>query len=134
MSIEQYLVFSWPDLVAVGWLGLCWAGYSRFARLKARTTHCIASTLHYHRKQWMRAMMYREQRISDAALLSNLERNASFLASTAILVIAGLVTSVVSVDKVHGMLASMPFFNTSASPHQLQIKLMLLLVIFVDRR
>lgn len=131
MSIEAYLVLSWPDVIAVVWLSVCWLGYARFARLQARKTHCIASTLHYHRKQWMRAMMLRDQRVSDTALLSNLERNASFLASTAILVIAGLVTSVVSVDKVHGMLQSMPFFNSAASPYQLQFKLMLLLMIFV---
>ena len=119
------------DLGASIWLFGCWFLYSVIARRRARHSFCIASVLHKYRQQWMENMMQRENRIADASLLSNLERNASFLASTAILVIAGLVTTLASVEKVHAMLETVPFFNVHASPVQLQFKIIVLLMIFI---
>ena len=119
------------DWLAALWLVSVWMGYSLFARRRARTSFCIASALHYHRQQWMLAMLMRNNHITDASLLTSLERNASFLASTAILVIAGLVTTLASLEKVYIMLAQVPFARTDLSPLKLQFKLLALLVIHV---
>lgn len=119
------------DLVGALWLLGCWAGYAAFAKRKARTTFCIASVLHHYRKQWMRSMIRRENRITDASLLSSLERNASFLASTAMLIIAGLVTTLASVETVHATLATVPLTHQDQTPLQLQFKVMLLLLIYI---
>lgn len=121
----------WLDLVGTLWLMVSWVGYSVFARKRARQTHCIASVLHAYRKQWMLSMLQRDNRIADASLLSNLERNASFLASTAILIIAGLVTTLASIEKVHTMLIAVPFSEVELSPEQLQFKVTLLLLVFI---
>lgn len=125
--VSQHLV----DILAATWLFLCWVGYSEFARRRAKTTFCIASVLHIQRKQWMLLLLQRDNRITDASLLANLERNASFLASTAILIIAGLVTTLASIEKVHAMLLTVPFSETGVSPLQLQFKIVLLLMIFI---
>ncbi len=76
-------------------------------------------------------MLARENRIADASLLSNLERNASFLASTAILIIAGLVTTLASIEKVHSMLSAVPFSHSNLSPMVLQFKILVMLMIFI---
>lgn len=119
------------DLAAALWLLGCWAGYAAFAKRRARTTFCISSVLHHYRKQWMYSMMRRENRITDASLLSSLERNASFLASTAMLIIAGLVTTLASIETVHATLTTVPFSRLTQTPLQLQFKVMLLLLIYI---
>lgn len=102
-----------------------------FARKRARKAFCIASVLHKYRQQWMLRMLCRENRIADASLLSNLERNASFLASTAILIIAGLMTALASTEKVHALISSLPFSHPNLSAHQVQFKILVLLLINV---
>lgn len=126
MTPHDYL-----NIGAAFWLLICWAGYARFARKRARTDHCLASVLHVYRKNWMIEMLSRENRIADTALIASLERNVSFLASTSILIIAGFVTIMASIDKVYITITALPFANESMSAHQLQLKIILLLVIYV---
>ena len=131
MPVISWLLDHAADVAATLWLFLCWGGYTVFARKRAKNTFCIASVLHSYRQQWMVSMLRRSNRVADASLLSNLERNASFLASTAILVIAGLVTTLASVEKVHAMLVAMPISQSHLSPLQLQFKITLLLLIYI---
>lgn len=119
------------DAFAAFWLIFCWLGYTIFARKRARRSFCLASVLHYHRRAWMTAMLQRDVRVGDASLLSNLERNTSFLASTTIFIIAGLVTILASIDKVYAMLQAVPFAQGHISLLQLQFKVVLLLLIYI---
>jgi uncharacterized membrane protein len=129
--MADWLTLYGLDLFAAFWLLGCWAGYAAFAKRQARTSFCISSVLHFYRKQWMFSVLRRENRITDASLLSSLERNASFLASTAMLIIAGLVTTLASVDTVHATLMTVPFSRLGQTPLQLQFKVMLLLLIYI---
>ncbi|UTF61605.1 DUF599 domain-containing protein [Gilvimarinus sp. DA14] len=123
--------YDWINIGAAIWLFAAWTGYARFARHRARTDHCLASVLHIYRKSWMIEMLGRQNRIADTALIASLERNVSFLASTAILIIAGLITIMASIDKVYLTISALPFANESMSPRQLQLKVILLLLIYV---
>ena len=75
MSFNDYYL---PHLLAVVWFVICWVGYTRYAQAKGRTTPCLASVLHLYREDWMRRMLLRDNRIADANVIGNLERNASF--------------------------------------------------------
>ena len=75
MSIPSHLL---PHLIAVAWFVLCWAGYTRYASWRGRDTACLASVLHLYRQDWMRRMLLRDNRIADANVIGNLERNAAF--------------------------------------------------------
>lgn len=119
------------NIAAALWFFTCWIGYTTFARRKAKTTYCLSSVLHVYRKTWMHKMLERENRMTDAALVASLERNATFLASTSMFIIAGLVTITASIDQVHNTLATLPFSNELMTPLQLQLKVILLLLIFV---
>lgn len=76
-------------------------------------------------------MMTRENRMSDTALIAGLERQTTFLASTTIFIIAGLVTIMASIDMVHQTLATLPFVNADMTALQLQFKIFLLLSVYV---
>ncbi|MFO1370715.1 MAG: DUF599 domain-containing protein [Marinagarivorans sp.] len=131
MAATAEIAISHVELLGVLWLMLAWVGYSNFARRRAKKVFCIASVLHCYRKSWMRSMLQRDNRISDAALLANLERNASFLASTSIFVIAGVFTLLASAEKVLEMVLTIPGVPPTTTTLQLQFKIMLLLMIHV---
>ncbi|HEY6529376.1 MAG TPA: DUF599 domain-containing protein [Cellvibrionaceae bacterium] len=131
MAATAEIAISHGELLGVLWLMLAWIGYSTFARRRAKKVFCIASVLHCYRKNWMRAMLQRDNRIGDAALLSNLERNASFLASTSIFVIAGVFTLLASAEKVLEMVLTIPGVSPGSTTLQVQFKILILLMIHV---
>ena len=79
---ESNLPFSLVDILALSVFIIAWYGYSIFARKKAKTTDCIARSLHQHRIHWMYEVLTREIKVGEAALLPNLERNIAFFASS----------------------------------------------------
>lgn len=118
------------NLFAVIWFFTVWIGYASFARHRAKRSYNLSSVLQIYRKLWMQRMLRRENRIGDTALLAELERQATFLASTSIFIIAGLVTIMASIEQVHNTLVSLPFANSDMTPRQLQFKIMLVLAIY----
>lgn len=121
----------WINVAATLWFFGCWLGYAAFARRRAKTSYNLAAVLQVYRKRWMHEMMLRQNRIADAALLSSLERNVSFLASTSIFIIAGLVTLMASAEQIHATLIALPFTNSDLTSKQLQFKICLLIAIYV---
>ena len=45
-------------------------------------------------------MLLRDNKMADVALISTLERNVSFFASSSMLILAGLLTAIASSDKI----------------------------------
>jgi uncharacterized membrane protein len=78
----------------------------------------------------MRRVLLRDNRVGDAALIANLERNVSFLASTTILILAGLLTVFTVSEQISSLVSQIPF-AISASPLSVQLKMLMLVVIFV---
>jgi uncharacterized membrane protein len=120
----------WAHLLAVGWFIACWAGYTRYANWKGRDTPCLASVLHLYREDWMRRMMLRDNRIADANVIGNLERNASFFASSTLIILAGILTVLGASDRAFSLLADLPFVQP-ASRSLSELKLLALSTVFV---
>lgn len=107
-----------------------WAAYTRFAKVMARSRRTLSSVMRHHRVQWMARMMTNENRITDASLLANLERVVAFFASTTLLIIAGILTAVSTVEGTRTVLINLPF-SIQVTPAVLQLKLLLLALVFV---
>jgi len=122
--------FSLIDIIALSIFLISWSGYTWFARKKAKTTDCIARSLHQHRVHWMYETLTREVRVGEAALLSNLERNIAFFASSTLLILAGILTLFAKIDTLENVIFSMPYAD-HVSHLSIQIKLSLLASIFV---
>ena len=118
------------NIISLAWLAFCWVGYTWLAKRRAKTTDCIASTLHKQRRQWMLRMLSREQHIADTALLASLERNVTFFASTTILILAGLLTLFTATDFLMSVLTEFSF-AAPTTPLEIELKLILLLAIFI---
>lgn len=128
MSELEFL--DWLNGFCVIWLLACWITYSQFAKAMAKKTHSLSSVLHHYRIDWMQRMMSRDQRVSDAALISNLERNVNFFASTTMLILAGIVTALSSTDSAFTVLERLPL-AIPVSVAAVQMKLLLLIGVFV---
>lgn len=127
MLFEQEVLINTLCLI---WFFICWVGYTLYARKKATTQSCLASELHKYREYWMRRVMLRDVRVGDAALIANLERNVSFLASTTILILAGLLTVFTVSEQISVLVSQIPL-AASTSALSVQLKVALLLIIFV---
>ena len=130
LDAELFQGFTNTDALALFWYLLCWVGYSVYANRASRKRVSLASVLAEHRKAWMLAMLNRENRVGDASLLSNLERNVSFFASSTLFVLVGLVAVLGSGEKVMGVSARLPF-DVGVSEHAWEAKLIILLVLFI---
>ncbi|MBM7062129.1 DUF599 family protein [Pseudomonas sp. UL073] len=119
-----------PDLLAVLWFLACWLGYTRYATWKGRDTACLASVLHLYREDWMRRLLLRDNRIADASVIGNLERNASFFASSTLIILAGILTLLGASERAVSLLADLPLVQ-AATRGMSEIKLLCLAVVFV---
>jgi len=120
----------WINLFAISWFLLCWVGYTYYAQHKGRDTACLASVLHLYRRDWMNRLLLREQRMSDASVIGNLERNTSFFASSTLLILAGLITVLGATDRAQNLLHELPFV-APVSREISELKLLVLMAIFV---
>lgn len=121
---------NWANAVALFWFLLCFRGYMYYSAHKGRTTACLVSMLHLYRTEWMQRMLSREVRIADTTAIANLERSVAFFASTTILVLAGLMTVMSSAEKAINLVEDLPFVVV-ATPQEWELKLLLLVVLFI---
>jgi uncharacterized membrane protein len=123
---EQYL----PHVLALSWFVLCWLGYTRYALWKGKDTPCLASVLHLYREDWMRRVLMRDNRIADANVIGNLERNASFFASSTLIILAGILTVLGSTERAVSVLAELPFVQP-VSREISEVKLICVALVFI---
>ncbi|MDX1655421.1 MAG: DUF599 family protein [Candidatus Competibacteraceae bacterium] len=117
------------DALALGWFLFCWIGYALAAdRLRAGRSSLMRATRAY-REAWMRGMLEREVRIGDTNLVGHLMHSVSFFASTTIIIIGGLIAMLGAVDQTLAVTDTLSF-TVSGSREALELKLLLLLVIF----
>ncbi|WP_068830729.1 DUF599 domain-containing protein [Pseudomonas sp. BMS12] len=119
-----------PHLAAVAWFVICWLGYTRYATWKARDTACLASVMHLYREDWMRRLLLRDNRIADASVIGNLERNASFFASSTLIILAGVLTVLGSSDRAVSLLQDLPLVQ-AVSRELSELKLICLAMVFI---
>ncbi len=131
MKLEQtlYLGLSLLDLIAINWFFICWIGYTFYSEYRAGKKHCLANALHSHRVIWMQRMFQRTNRVADAALLANLERNVAFFASSTLIILAGIITVLGSTDHLLAVMDHLPFV-VSSSQGAWEVKLIVLSMVF----
>lgn len=119
------------DLIALVWFFSLWIGYTLFAKKRAKLVSCLSFELRRKRTDWMRKMLSRENNMPDVGLISTLERNVAFFASSCLLIMAGLITAMSSAEQVNAMLTQlMPWTNSTASGVQLKILLLTGIYVF----
>ncbi len=123
---------TWLDLVALAVFALCWVGYAAVVdRVPAIRARSVIAAMDEHRRRWMLAVLERENRIGDMAIIGNLMASTSFLANTSIFLLAGLVALLGAPDLGRRVLASLPFAEPPAGDLAWEVRVALLMLIFV---
>lgn len=118
------------DWLALAWFFACWCGYTFYADYWRWKTRELATVLHRYRVRWMQRMLKREARIADATIVATLIRSDTLFASTTLFILAGLVTILGALDKAREVVSTISF-AVQASPELWEIKVLILITIFV---
>jgi uncharacterized membrane protein len=116
--------------VSFAWFLTLWIGYTFYALHESRKTDCLASLLSEYRVDWVKGVLRRENRVADMMLISGMMQLSSFLASTTIFVVAGLLTALSSSDTVLKLLSGHSFVSATTK-EQVQFKMLALVLIFI---
>ena len=117
------------DWISLSWFAVCWGGYTLYSGFHSGRKQRLQDALHAHIKCWIDILYGRDMRIVDTSIISNIERSATFLASSSLLIIAGLVTAIGSTDKAMGILSDLSFIPQT-SRQTWELGLLLLILIF----
>ncbi len=111
---------------------LCWVGYGLVVdRIPAVRRRSVIAAMDEHRRRWLIRSIPRDNRIADVSIVGNLMASTSFLANTCIFIVGGLVALLASPDLGRRVLASVPYARQSLSDGAWEVRILLLLLIFV---
>lgn len=117
------------DYAALLWFFVASIGYVRFAFGKAQRAPSLLGAMNLYRRKWMERVVTRDNRIVDSSLISMLSNVATFLASTTVLILGGLVALLGTTEKAVDVMAELPF-AVQGSHRLWEIKVLLLIGIF----
>ncbi|MBL8788929.1 MAG: DUF599 family protein [Rhizobiales bacterium] len=102
--------FDFPRVAAVVLIFVMWAAYGPILSFLGRGT--LNAQLHVVRLRWMRMLLNspRENRVIDAIMMGQLSNSMAFFGSATLILLAGLVGTLASVNHVHASLTTMSFF------------------------
>jgi len=124
------LGLTWLDWMALGWFAVLWLGYARIIDLPVWRRPNLNRAMIAHREAWMREMVRRENRITDAALIGHIMNSVSFFASTTIIVVAALLSALHAIDDIRAAVMELDFAHPGTKAAW-QFKLLLLIGLFV---
>jgi uncharacterized membrane protein len=122
-------LLSLTDYAALLWFFVASFGYVRFADWKAQRAPSLLGAMNLYRRRWMERILVRENRIVDSSLISMLSNVATFLASTTVLILGGLVALLGTTEKAVDVMAELPF-AVKGSHRLWEMKILLLMGIF----
>lgn len=117
------------DIAAVAGLIAGWTGYTLYAERGAAAGNLIG-VMHQRRIDWMMRMLERENRMVDLQIVNSALNNATFFASTSILILAGLFAVIAAPEDVIDAVSDLPF-AAKATPVVWELKVVLMMLIFV---
>jgi uncharacterized membrane protein len=102
--------FDLLHVFAVLWIFIMWGLYAPVLKFFGHGT--LNAQLHVVRLKWMRMLLHskRESRVFDGILLGHISGSMSFFGSATLIVLAGLVGTLASINRVHASITEMAFF------------------------
>ena len=124
-------LFAPLDLAAVGILLVAWFGIGRIIE-HPRAWHrpSVTVMMSEFRREWMRQLARRENRIFDSQILGNLRQGSAFFASTSLLAVGSLLTVAGNADLVRAVTEGI--VGTGGPVQETQIKLLSVAVILIE--
>jgi uncharacterized membrane protein len=122
--------FTTLDLIAVVVFFGTWIAYQVLFDGIWRRPNSVNALLFVMRREWMRQLLHRENRIVDSTLVGHTMHSAAFFASTTMLVLAGLIGVLGSADEVYTTGSDLSLL-LSGGQRLFEFKMLLLIGIFI---
>jgi len=120
------------DLIALAVFLTCWIGYATLVdRVPAIHRRSVIHAMNEHRRRWLVALIPKENRIADVAIVGNLMSSTSFLANTCIFIVGGAMALLASPDIGRRVLSAMPLGEVPMTDGGWEVRILLILLIFV---
>ena len=119
------------NALGLAYFVVIWVGYGLYAKSRAKGSAkaTLSRAMRRHRYLCAERMLYRENRIGDAALLANQERVVGFFASTTLLLLAAVLTALSRASELAEITQSIPFISNSVA--ELEFKFLVLALILI---
>ena len=130
-AIALNVPLTWLDLVAVAFFAALWFGYGWYADYSATPRPHLGTELARYTLDWFARMIERENRMVDVNILRILSRSSQFFASTTMLILGALVALMGYAETAAKLVAELPFAQQVVTQRLWEIKIVLLLTIFV---
>jgi uncharacterized membrane protein len=129
MSLLRELGATWLDAFALVLFIAAWMTYSAFAERHGRKVPSLHNRMNHFRREWMVRMIERDNRMLDVNIMRTLARSSQFFASTTMLVLGALIALTGYIQQALDVVSGLPF-TVKGSARLLEVKIMLLVVIF----
>jgi uncharacterized membrane protein len=119
------------NALGLAYFVVIWVGYGLYAKSRAKGSAkaTLSGAMRRHRDLWAERMLYRDNRIGDAALLANQERVVGFFASTTLLLLAAVLTALSRASELAEITQSIPLISNSVA--ELEFKFLVLALILI---
>ncbi len=124
------LPLSWLDAAALVLFAAAWTGYQWYSDHSETTRPRLGREMDRYTREWLAQMAGRDNRMVDVNVVRNLTRGSQFFASTTMLILGALVALMGYAEQAASVVAELPF-TQQASERMWEIKIVVLLVIFV---
>ena len=111
------------DIAAVVLLAACWGGFNiAVFRPRSGRRASLSRTMDRYRAKWMATMAARELRMIDTMIQGSVLQGCTFFASTAILLVGGLLTLLGASDSALAVVRNIPYaMETSRTLWQMKV-------------
>src|SRR5215510_5222646 len=130
-AIALNIPLTWLDLVAVLVFTALWFGYGWYADYSTTPRPHLGTEIERNTLDWFARMIERENRMVDVNILRILSRSSQFFASTTMLLLGALVALMGYAETAAKLVAELPFAQQVVTQRLWEIKILLLLMIFV---
>lgn len=129
MTLFHEISATWLDSLALILFVGGWLAYVVFAERHARNVPSLHNTMNAFRREWMVRMIARENRMVDVNIMRTQTRSSQFFASTTMFILGALIALTGYVQQTLDVVSGLPF-TMKASARLIEIKIMLLVVVF----
>ena len=111
---------------------VCWFGFDRLAnRARGGRWASLSHLMDRYRHRWMRVMTQRDMRMVDTLIQSAVLQGCTFFASTAILLVVGLLALLGAADQAIGIVRDLPFaVETTRALWQIKVLVIVTVLIY----
>jgi uncharacterized membrane protein len=120
------------DFIALAYMLVLWTGYSMYAKSRAQKAQqkSLSHSMRMHRERWVRQMLLRDIRVTDASLLANQERVVGFFASATLIILAAVFTALSSSNLIAEVANQLPMAQVQTT-EQVQMKFFAVALVLV---